>query len=348
MKAFLCFFILLLTFQNSGAVALRCSDLFALQSKVSLDFANAKDSAEHYAQALDVLNEKYNRFLFTNNLQESLKPDLDGLSFFEATQARYRAHRLRKTLIKLHEFDQYLNPKADREEDLYALEKVAIKLERLTFLNDRSVTQGMSLVERVDFNQARHSLLSQGMARFLFDGEPPPPPGVLRKILTPFRIALKEVYFRWVFALGYMPKLHGSAIPFEIIEKVVLEGYDQNKDLLKPYLLTARGKAFFNVFSSSYNYILAGVLAISAADLAHYAYQDVYLKGIEKAEAMVKPLNDNANQLAQTDFKASRKQKALASAVEGFKIKFHRDPTDEELQTLKALIETKVSSMSQS
>ncbi len=344
MKAFLCFFILFLNFQNSEANALRCSDLF----NARIEITKAKNSAPHYAQALDRLNEKYNHFLFNKSLQESLMPNLNGLSFFEATQARYNAFRLKRTLIKLHEFDQYLNPNANREEDLYALEKIAVKLEKLTFLNDSSVTQKMNIVERMDFYQAKHSLLSQGLVRFLFDNEPAPPSGVVRKVLTPFRLALKEVYFRWVFALGYMPKLNGSVIPFEIIEKVVLEGYEQNKNLLKPYLLSSRGKAFFNVFSSSYNYILAGLLAFNAIELGKYAYQDVYLNGIEKAESMLLPLHENADQLAQTNFKDSRKQKALESSIEGFINRFHRPPTPEEIEILKALIETKAGSASQS
>lgn len=344
MKAFLCFFILIFHIQYSDANGLRCTDLF----NTRIEFTTAKESADHYAQAIDVLNEKYNQFLFTQNLQQSLKPDLDGLSFFKATQARYNAYRLRKTLSKLHEFDQYLNEKADRYQDIYALEKVAVKLEKLTFLNDDSVTNGMSRLEKIDFYQARHSLLSQGLARFLFDGEPPPPPGVMRKILTPFRVIFKEVYFRWVFALGYMPKMNGSAIPFEVIEKVVLEGYDQNKLLLKPYLLTSRGKAFFNVFSSSYNYILAAVLAYNAVDLGRYAYQDVYLKGIEKAEALLQPIYDNADHLAQTDFKESRQKLALQASIDGFVVKFKRQPTPEEIEILKALLQTKAGSASRS
>jgi len=335
LKALIPFFIFLV-FQNSKAEGLRCSDLFVKR----IDFTHAKDSADHYAEVLDILNEKYNRFLFTENLQQTLRPDLDGMSIFDATQARYNAFRLRRNLIKLHEFDQYLNEKADREEDLYALEKLAVKLEKLTFLNDRSVTEGMSVIELTDFNQARHSLLSGGLAKFLFDGEKPTP-SLARKILTPIRVPLKEIYVRWVFALGYMPKLRGAVIPFELIEKVVLEGYDENKQLLKPYLLTSRGKAFFNAFSTSYNYILAAIIAYNAVDLARFTYQDVYLKGIEKAEALLKPMSESADHLSKTDFKQTRQNRALAIAIEDFKIKFQRDPEEDEIEILKSLVQAK-------
>lgn len=336
LQALSAFFILLFTFQNSEAQGLRCFDLFAQHAK----FEKPKHSADFYAEALDSLNEKYNRFLFTENLSEALHPQLDALSFFEATQARYNAFRLKRKLIQLHEFDSYLNPNADRT-DVYALEKLAVKLEKLTFLNDTSLTHSLGLYDRAVLNQARHSLFAGGLQNFLFSGAPMPSPGVVAKMMTPFRVTFKEVYLRWVFAMGYMPKLNGAVIPFEIIEKVVLNGYEANKDLLKPYLVTTRGKAFFNVFSSSYNYILAGILAYNAVELTRYTYQDVYLKGIEKAVTILTPMMENAQKLESTDFKKLKQQHELEISIQKIRDKYNREPLPEEIEILKSLIQSK-------
>lgn len=316
--------------QTSQAQGLRCFDLFAQH----VSFQKEKDPARYYAEVIDSLNTKYNRFLFQKNISDILDPDLENASILQATQARLRAHRLRKNLIKLHEFDQYLNSKADLKDDLYALEKLSAALEKITFLTDDTVTYWMDPFEKAQYRQAQHSLFAGGLARFLFSKESPPPPGVAKKILNGVLVPFKEKYLRWTYALAYMPKLNGSIIPFEIIEKVVIEGYDQKHELLKPYLVKTRAKASFNVLSAVYNVVLAGALAMNAGQLSHKVYNDVYVPGVEKAVTMVSTLLHDAEKLEKIDFKTLTQDRAFEITLERFEARKGRKPSPEEMDYL--------------
>ena len=229
---------------NSEAAGPRCFDFFSANTVTS-----ARQSSAFYAEAIDQLNAKYDGFLFSEKASSVLQ-----------NGSRYRAYRLKKVLKELYAFDQHVNDKAALAENHYALEKLAVKLEKLSFLNDDSVTEKMTLIEKATFRQAQHSLLAGGLAKFLFNGEPTPDPSRMKKIMQPLLSVFKDVYFRWTYAIAYMPKLNGAVIPFDVIEKVVIEGYDANHELLKPYLRTSQGKAAFNVFSSTYNWVLGAPL----------------------------------------------------------------------------------------
>lgn len=322
---------------NSQAAGPRCFDLFA-ENEVT----TAKKSVVFYAEALDALNTKYNQFLFTENLGETLNPQLDEAGLPERTLARYRAYRLRKVLKQIYAFDQFANDNASRTEDRYALEKLAAKLEQLSFLNDDSVTKEMSFFEKITYREAQHSLLAGGLAKFLFDGEPKPTRTRFKKIMGLILVPFKDIYFRWAFALTRMPKLNGAVIPYEVIEKIVIDGYDNNKDLLEPYLRQTRFKAAFNVFSTSYNWILAGSVLIGAGTLAYTTYHHVYLPGIEHAVEMLKPMLTNANHMANIDFGQFRFDETLKNVVQAFQSKYHRLPNADELQMLQALVKAKL------
>lgn len=330
------FFLLIFSFItiNSEAQGLRCFDLFA-QSQV----ASQKNSAPFYAEVIDSLNEKYNSFLFKKSLSEILAPQLNDAPFFERTVARYQAYKLRKVLKDLHEFDQYLNPRA--EIDVYALEKLSVKLEKLSFLSDPSVTENMSYTDKILFRQAQHSLLSQGLKRFLFSNEPLPAPSKLKRIyklvITPF----KDIYFRWTYAVLVAPKLNGATIPFEIMEKVVWEGYENNKALLAPYLLKTQSKHFFNVFSTSYNWIMVGTLLFTVNHLAQTTYHDVYLAGREKAVQMLTPGLEHSEKIAQTDWAHFKETRRLDNYLIEFRNNYQREPTAEEMIIIKQLLKTK-------
>ncbi len=327
MRCALAFLIFALTVSMSQASGLRCFDLFAQNQATT-----AKKSVDFYAEAIDSLNEKYGGFLYQENLTETLN----------GSASRFQRFRLRKVLKSFYEFDQFVNDKAKLTDDHYALEKLTVKLEKLRFLMDSSVTRDMSFNEKIIYQQARHSLLSQGLANFLFSGEQKPTPSQFKKIMSPIMTAFKDVYFRWTYAMAYMPKLNGAVIPFAVIEKVVLEGYDSNKDLLAPYIRTAQGKAAFNVFSSTYNWVLAGVMAVSITTLAHTTYQDVYLPGVAKAEQMLGQILRDSESAADTDYAKVRMERTLQNTLDDFKMKYGRDANVYEIQLLESIVKAKL------
>lgn len=316
---------------HSEASGLRCFDLFATNQANS-----KKESAQFYAEALDSLNEKYNHFLFKENLADILEPKTQDAPFFERTKARYQAYKLRKTIKALFDFDTYSNRKADI--DIYTLEKLAVKIEKLSFLSDESVTEKMTISEKILYRQAQHSLLSQGLAKFLFSNEPLPPPSKLKKIYKLIMTPFKDIYFRWTYALVILPKLNGATIPLEVIEKVVWEGYEQNKSLLEPYLLKTQSKYFFNIFSTSYNWIMAGTILFGVGQFVNSTYYDVYIQGQVKAEQMLSPNLEQSEKMATKDWQQYQQEKRLENFLTEFKLKYQREPTSEEMQMIQKLI----------
>lgn len=295
-----------------------------------------KEIIDTYAVTLDQLNKDYNSFLFNKNLTEVLNPDTASSPFFERTQARYQAYKLRKILNQLFEHDSYSNPKAN-ELDRYSIEKLAVKIEKLTFLADESVTTKMSIAEKIVYRQAQHSLLAQGLEQFLFSNESKPSPSVLRKVYSAVMTPFRDQYFRWVYAIGFMPKLNGFVIPLEVIERVVWNGYAKNTDLLRPYLAKTQTKYFFNVFSSTYNWVLAGIVLTAVGNFAHSGYYDVYLGGQAKAQEILAPTLANSEKMAATDWGAFKNERRLKNRVAEFKIMFQREPSNQELELLKLI-----------
>ncbi len=319
---------------SSEAQGLRCFDLF---SKHSL--TDSKNSVFFYAEAIDHLNAKYNKFLFKNNLSEVLAPTTDGSSFKERLKARYQAYRLAAVLQKIHQHDQFLNATADLKSHTYALEKLASRLEKLTFLTDENVLASMTFSEKIIYRQAQHSLLSQGLSRFLFHEEKVLNPSQMKTILNSIIMPFKDIYLRWTYSLAYMPKLNGAAVPFSVIEKVVIDGYQAHADVLKPYLNTTNGKYFFNTFSSGYNWLLAGTLAVSVFHLSS-TMNEVYTNGQKAALELLNPTLENSKKIAHIDYLELRKKKNFENLLIDFKLKFSRDPEPEELIMIKQLIDS--------
>lgn len=318
---------------NSEAQGPRCFDLFAQNN-----LTTAKDSALFYAEALDHLNTKYNKFLFKESLLDTLNAAEVDANFNLRIQARYRAYKLRKILQNLHKHDQFVNATDEIKSHNYAIEKIAFKLEKLTFLTDETATTTMSLSEKVIYHQAQHSLLAQGLARFLFHDEKVLKPSQMRLILSAIMTPFKEVYLRWSYALAYMPKLHGAIIPYDVIEKVAVNGYEKNKGLLKPYIDSATGKYAFNTFSTAYNWLIAGSMAFAVGQLGSNMH-DIYSKGQLTALELLNPSFENSKKIADKDYVAYRKQKNFEYMLIDFKNQFKREPVAEELTIIKELIE---------
>jgi hypothetical protein len=313
---------------------LRCFDFFATQT-----LEKRKTSAPYYAEALDGLNVKYNHFLFKGDISEIVTPDLSNLTFTENIKARYYAGKVRKVLIDLYHMDQFANVKAKNK--IYDLEQIATQIEKLSFIMDDSQLKTMSLADRISFKQVQHSLLTQGLSDFLFTKNlnltVDENKTIKSKILAPF----KKIYLRWILSPVMMPRLDGAVIPYEVIEKVIWDGYENSKDLLTPYLKTTQGKYAFNVFSSSYNWLVTGVIVFSTATWIHSTTVEMvsaYDRGVSNAEAMLKPALENAKTLATKDLSLEFRTDALQISIEKFEERFQRVPTEHEIKMIKQLI----------
>ncbi len=326
-----------------NSMKLRCFDLFADES-----VTKQKTSAPYYAEVLDFLNSKHNHFLFKNQLIDIVQPNLKNKSFTDNIKARYHARKLKKILTDLYRLDQSLNPKADGnfQTQIYNLEKIASNIEKLSFVMDDSQAKNMSIADRVAFKQVQHSLLTKGLSDFLFTKDIQiseiTKSSIKDKILAPF----KKIYLRWLISPVMMPRLDGAVIPFAVIEKVIWDGYDQSKHLLTPYLKTTHGKYAFNVFSTSYNWLITGVIVVSTVTWIHTATVETvraYDRGVANAEAILKPVLENAKTLASKDLSEEFIIDTLQISIVKFQEKFQREPTPEEFEMIKQLIMAKQS-----
>lgn len=331
---------IILSLSISGSLAsennmkLRCSDLFFENT-----FVKAKKSGPFYAEALDSLNQKYNHFIFTDNIAEISKPNLQNLSLIDNISARLKARKLNKVLKELHDFDQFLNPRA--LDSVYRLEKLAAQLEKLTFIIDHSQLQNMNRTDKIAFKQVQHSLLTKGLSEFLFINNPkitePQKQSLRSIIMAPFQ----RVYMRWILSPIIMPHLDGAVIPYEVMEKVVWDGYDKSKHLLAPYLKTTNGKYAFNVFSSTYNFLIVSYIVISSVNWTYNVTTETYAaynRGVANAEAMLRPSLENAKHLATKNMSEDYRSDALQISIELFKERIQREPTAEEIASIKQLI----------
>ncbi len=322
-----------LSFGGEGS-KLRCFDFFSTQTVEKI-----KTSAPYYAEALDSLNSKYNNFLFKDDILNIAKPDFTNLTFTENIKARYQARQLKKVLIELYHMDQFANSKAKAQ--IYDLEQIATQIEKLSFIMDDSQTKNMSVADRIAFRQVQHSLLTHGLSEFLFTKNIKisiaQKKTIKEIILAPF----KKMYLRWILSPVMMPHLDGAVIPYDIIEKVIWDGYENSKELLVPYLKTTQGKYAFNVFSSSYNWLVTGFIIFSTVTWIHTTTVETvaaYDRGVANAEAMLKPALENAKSMANRDLSAEFRKDALQMSIEKFHEKFQRAPTDHEIEMMKQLI----------
>jgi len=312
--------VFLLMISLNSEAQLRCFDLFT-QAEA--------ESSQYYAEVIDSLNEKYNHFLFSKNISESLTPNLEGSSFSARTGARYQAFKLNRLLKKMKSADSW---------DRYDFEKFAKKLEQLSFLSDPSVTKGMTFKEKLLYRQARHSLLAKGLESFLFDGTKALPSfkrKVFNWVMTPF----KDIYSRWTFMMFYMPKLDGAILPVEIAAKVAWSGVDANHDLLEPYMKHSQFKYFFNVFSASYNWTLVAAIFVGLPAYSYMTYSDLQEKGAQQVQILFEPLVTHSEQMAKTNYHELAREQSLAHFKADFRVQFGRDPNEAELAIVSRLRE---------
>ena len=330
-------FILVFSTIHSEAAPPRCGHLYSGNSVASVLRAN--DSSIFYAEALDELNAKYNSFLFKESALKIVNPDLQDLTLLENIRARYRARKLRKILIQLHDYDQYLDVKA--KSNTYALEKIAVNLEKLTFLMDESVVKSLASSDRAIYRQLQHSLLSQGLSQFLFTKDLALPQSQIKTIISKIMTPFKKIYLRWLLSPVMMPHLDGAVIPYEVIEKVIWQGYENSREDLAPYLKTIRGKNSFNVFASTYNWMVAAMILSSTVSWVYTTSIEsysAYTQGEIRATQTLETANKSADVLANKNLSKEYFEDTLKKSIEIYREKRGKDPSAQEVEMLKQLV----------
>lgn len=297
---------------------LRCFSLFSTQEI---------NSPQYFADAVDSLNDKYNRFIFEKNLSSFVQADVADQKLPARVKARYQAFKFRRLLKDLKTSSQW---------DRYDFEVFANRLEKLTFLSDPAVTKDMALNDRILYQQARHSLLAKGLENFLFD-QTKTPPTVRAKIFKWVMLPFKDIYSRWTFAFMTMPKLHGAILPIEIAEKIVWEGLDANRELLTPYLKHAQFKSFFNVFSATYNWTLVAAIFVGLPTYSYWTYTQLLERGQEQVQVLFTPLLQQSKAMAQTDYHQLANEKTRENFLADFRLKMSREPNAIELELIDKL-----------
>ncbi|MBC7419807.1 MAG: hypothetical protein H7328_03680 [Bdellovibrio sp.] len=316
MKSVIAVFILAFTLNSEAQ--LRCFGLFT---------RSAEHSPPYYANAIDHINNENNHFIYKKDLRDSIIAETENRSFSARTKARWQSYRLRSKLKELKSANSW---------DRYDFEVFAKRLEQLSFLDDPNITKDMSPVDKILYQQTRHSLLAKGLQKYLFDNISAPP-GIKMKVFNWIMLPFKDIYSRWSYAFFMMPKLQGAVIPLELAQKIAWEGLDTNRELLQPYLKHAHFKSFFNVFSSTYNWTVAGAILIGLPAYGTYTYYDLKAKGTEQTKVLFTPMLDQSKQWADTNIRQMANEKTYIYFAEEFKNNIGRDPNAEELALLKKL-----------
>ncbi|MFZ3231340.1 MAG: hypothetical protein WA160_14115 [Pseudobdellovibrio sp.] len=303
-------------FQNSEA-QLRCFDLFM----------PIQNSSLHFAKRIDELNATSNNKLFNAELSQALKPDLADKQFSEQLKLRYRAFNLNRLLKKLKTAENW---------DRYEFENFAKKLEKLSYLTNSEVIKNLSKSDYIIYQQARHSLLADGLEGYFFN-DANLSTSLQLKIFDLIMMPFKDIYFRWTYSLFSMPKMNGAILPPDIAAEVLWKGVNNTRDLVAPYLVQTNGKHYFNVFSSAYNWALISALFLGAPTYGYLTYTDLEAKGQTQAIALFTPMLKQSQEAANQDYHVLAKEKESKYFIQEFRLLKNRDPNPQELEIIKRL-----------
>ncbi len=305
-----------------------------------------------YAQALDQLNKSHNYFLFKKNILDVLLletrnqdqiQDQSQNQKLDLFRNRYRARKLRKVLSELQAQDSALHPniQTDLQTALYKVEKIATNIEKLTFIMDTESIKALPRQDRAIYLQLQHSLLAHGISRFLFTEDIDFTPSQIQILKAKLMAPFKRVYLRWVLAPVMMPKLDGAVLPFELVEKIIWQGYQNSREDLAPYLRTIQGKRSFNIFSVAWNWMFAVMIASTTL---HWGYEtsvasyEAYKAGEAQAQQTLQLAKKSAQDLASKDLGLEYAQDTLQIAMDLYKEQYGHSPSEMEIDKLKQLI----------
>jgi len=226
-------FLFLLSFvliQNSEA-QLRCFDLFA--------------GNESYAQVIDQLNAKFNKNIFSTDLQSVLSPQVYDPSILEDFKIQNQKFRLKKALKQLKNADEWTR---------YDFEKFSKKLLKLSFLLNDSFLKDIPSEQRLLFIEARHAALARGLEDFFFHDAPATPKSIRQKVFSWLVEALRPVYWRWALVLVKVPKLDGVVMTPEDAALILWQGTENRQDLIEKYDLVNLKEKLLSLDASSLSF----------------------------------------------------------------------------------------------
>jgi len=314
LKLFLSAALLLMSFHSEAA--LRCGGAHR---------PPAVGSPLYFAQRLDALNEMHNNILSNRDLVSALQSDPSNLPFFQRMKARSHTKKLTKMLSEL---------KDSKDWNRYELGVFAYKLEKLAFLSDPTVLKNMSVTDRNTYRQVQHSILVNGLKNYLFDGKPVPA-SLQRKIWNAVTVPFRTMYTRWFFAMLVMPKLRGAIIPPDLAMNVAWHGFEANRQALKPYMAHSNFKAFFNVFSSAYRWTVVTAIFVGLPAFGFYSAAE----GQTQVNRFLSPVVHEVEQMGKINFVKWAADRELQYFIEEFKLNTGRDPTAQELDVMKAMLQ---------
>lgn len=309
--------ILSILISQSSWAQLSCTDLFQFK----------KNTAAYFAEQIDRLNQDNHNLLFQKNLVESVNPLLKDKTLTTQVQLQYQSLKLKWLLRDLKSVEGF---------DKYDLENFSKKLERLAFLTSSDVTKKMSLQDKSIYQQARHSLLVDGLESYFFSNTNTPL-SVRQKVFNLIMLPFQDIYFRWTYALFYMPKLNGAIMPPEIAAEVLWKGVNNTRELTKPYLIQTQGKYFFNVFSSAYNWTLVSAIFIGLPAFSYLTFSDLTEKGEKQAVQLFTPMLEHSKKSAEINYHELSKDKDEQYFYEEFKRQNNREPNQQEVLIYKKL-----------
>jgi hypothetical protein len=322
MKKNLIFLFIFGFFLNSEAqIVTRCFNLFSSQKMGSI---------EYFAEFIDSLNKQSNTFLFEKSVAAHIHANLTELVFTDRVSARYRAFKLRRILNELKAADKF---------DTYDFENLSLKLERLTYLTDPTVTDSMPSEDKIIYKQAQHSILSKGLENFLFDSNSHATRSMKSKFFEALMVPFKDIYSRWYYSFLNMPKLNGAVLPFDLAMKIAWSGIENNKALLEPYFKSAKFKNYFNKFSKSYNWMIVTAIFAGIPAYVYYTYKTAIEKGHQHFASAMVPVEENIVQVQVSVHSEIDGKKRLKNFIVNFKKKNNREPTRSEIDFIKNKID---------
>lgn len=298
--------------------------------------AHNKARVEYKAWFFDNLNKQYNDVVFDRSLQDVLSPDFSQVSRFaliKKYRLRSQAKKLRSLLEDMKDLEKL---QAKDKVALYDIREVAKKIDDLAFLSDPSVTKKMTKEEKRQYHQWRHSVLTHGLKRFLFEGSSVSEE-TQKSIWQRLRPHLKA---RYAWFLLRVPHMKEDLIPEELCMDVAWNGLQANQMKLAKYR-NSRMQSLGNVFITMWNVGLLTALFVGVplGTYGYTAYKNAEMQGHETVVKFLNPALKQSSEMAKADYRIQGDD----MFVENFKKDFHadhgREPTAEEIKMAVLLVQ---------
>ena len=296
--------------------ALQCAALFSRPSAVEF---------------LTEINTRYEHSFFSKSADEQIQTS-------NAVARYYKLFKLKRLFKDLE--------KNGKNFDQYELADFVYRLDRLAFadvvLQNPQLSGKLSRLELEALSQARRSVLSQGLIKYLaLDTKRP---GFWKKFGYYFGQTLSWKYWRWPRAWLIMPKLVGTSLPPELAEKILLEGLDRHRSEVDKYLPALASRSYFNSFSKIYNTLVLTSMLTVVPYMTHDFYQEQVKLGEQNAAQMLSPLVKTTEEMAGINYRLEKEQGALDKYIQAYSQKYGAAPTEQQIEAARILIRSKIES----